>query len=156
MVKEIFLTQNKVAIVDDCDYGYLNQFKWRAMKDLNTFYAGRGIWKDGKRKIFFMHTAILGDRKGLECDHINGNGLDNRRSNLRLITHRQNGQNMHILKTSQYPGVYWDKGCRKWRTGLQVNSRLIHLGYFDNEYKAYLAYRKAVKELTGQECLSLE
>jgi hypothetical protein len=100
-----------------------------------------------------MHSVILGDREDFECDHINGNGLDNRRSNLRLVTHRQNGQNMHILKTSQYPGVYWRKENKKWRADLSVDNKTIHLGHFDNEYRAYLTYCKAVKELTGQECL---
>jgi hypothetical protein len=151
--KEIFLTQNKVAIVDDCDYEYLNQFKWCVEKNKNIFYASRGVRKDGKGKMLRMHSVILGDREDFECDHINGNGLDNRRSNLRLVTHRQNGQNMHILKTSQYPGVYWRKENKKWRADLSVDNKTIHLEHFDNEYRAYLTYCKAVKELTGQECL---
>ena len=156
MAKEIFLTQNKIAIVDDCDYEYLNQFKWYAHNEGHTFYARRKVWKDGKGKTFYMHTAILGKREGYECDHINGDGLDNRRSNLRFVTRRQNTQNIHIFKTSLYPGVYWNKEHKKWRARLQVGNKCIHAGYFDNEYKAYLTYCKAVRELTGQKCLNLE
>ena len=153
-MKEIPLTQGKVAIVDDEDYKYLSQFKWCAHKVYNIFYAVRNIREDGKQKTLQMHTAILGRKDGFECDHINGNGLDNRRSNLRLVTHRQNEQNRHKKKTSKYPGIYWNKQNKKWEALIRINGKRIHLGLFNDEYKAYLAYCKAVKEMTGQECLN--
>jgi len=152
MSKIIPLTQGKVAIVDDEDYEYLNQFKWYARKHRNTFYAARNIYRNGKQTVLSMHTAVMGRKKGLEIDHINGNGLDNRRSNLRFVTHRQNLQNRHTAKTSKYPGVNWSKIAHKWRAYIEINGKQIHLGYFNNEYEAYLAYQKAVEKL-GEECI---
>ncbi len=105
MAKEIPLTQGLVAIVDDADYEYLSQFKWCARKAGNTYYAVR---QENKRFIC-MHIQIIGRRPGLEIDHIDGNGLNNRRSNLRFVTLRQNQQNRLYRRYSKYHGVSWDK-----------------------------------------------
>jgi dTMP kinase len=82
-MKEIELTQGKVALVDDDDFEELNQFKWHVKKDHNrAFYAAR-VTPRPNRRLIFMHRQILKDiPEGMEVDHVNGNGLDNRRSNL--------------------------------------------------------------------------
>ena len=92
----------------------------------------------------------MGKKKGFEIDHINGNGLDNRKSNLRFVTPRQNLQNMHTKRYSKYPGVTWHKINHRWMAQIKINGRPIYLGYFNNEYEAYLAYKKAIEKL-GEE-----
>ncbi len=131
---KIPLTQGKYAIVDGCDYTYLNQFKWYYHKDHKTGYAKRNIGKHPQRRLC-MHRVIL-ERMGCKdfagSDHINRNGLDNRRCNLRLATASQNGCNTGKRKdnTSGYKGVCWDH--KKWRAYIRVNGKRIHLGLFDD------------------------
>ena len=100
-MKKIKLTQGKVALVDDGDFEWLSQWKWTYK---NGGYAYRSI---GSKGHIFLHRAIMKSPKNLEIDHINGNGLDNRRSNLRFATHKQNIRNQQKQKnrTSKYKGV---------------------------------------------------
>ena len=149
-MKEIQLTQNQIALVDDDMYEELNRHKWFAYKPWNTFYVHRNSPTiNGKRHIIKMHHEIMGmPPKGYEVDHENGSGLDNQRHNLRFVTHRQNGQNLtHRNKTSQYPGVCWHKRYQKWRTTIQINGKHKHLGFFTNELEAFIVYEKAVEAL---------
>ena len=147
-MKEIKLTQGKVAMVDDEDFEYLNQFKWFAIKQKNTFYAVRhSLTVNGKRHTIWMHHEIIGKPSpSFETDHKNGCGLSNWKSNLRSVTRRQNGQNRinGKEKTSKHPGVSWDKLRKKWTAGLRINGRKKSLGRFINEHDAFHAYRKAV------------
>ena len=147
MAKKIELTQGKFAIVDDGDFERLNQHKWSAQKGRNTYYAIRGVRENGKHKRIYMHIEILGKKNGLQIDHINGNGIDNRRTNLRHVTSRQNRQNLHINKSSKYPGVYFDNYRLKWVSGIRVNGKHKNLGRFNNEIDAFNRYRIAVMEL---------
>ncbi|MCK9460667.1 MAG: HNH endonuclease [Proteobacteria bacterium] len=147
-MKEIPLTQGKVALVDDDDFEWLSQWKWCAIKHWNTFYAMRmSKTVNGKRENIQMHHAIIGKKEGLVTDHINGNGVDNRRENLRHVTHRQNGQNRHHEKTSKYLGVHWHKPLNKWLAQIQINGQKKHLGVFKDEQAAYHAYYNAVTAL---------
>lgn len=105
-MKEISLTQEKVALVDDDLYEELNQFKWHAHKMRNTLYAVRhSPTINGKRPIIRMHHEIIGvPPTGFMTDHENGCGTDNQRENLRHVTNRQNQQNLkNKKKTSKYP-----------------------------------------------------
>ena len=141
MTREIILTQGKVALVDDEDYSTLSKYKWCAHKQKNTFYAVRQIPDgNGKQKQIKMHMEIAGTPKGLVTDHINGDGLDNRRVNLRIVTKRQNSQNRHHKKTSKYPGVSFRADLQKWQAYIKIESHQKHLGYFDDEEAAYHAY----------------
>jgi hypothetical protein len=147
-MKEIPLTQGKVALVDDEDYEWLNQWKWCAYKNKNTFYAARHTkTENGKQTMIRMHIEVIGKREGLITDHINGNGLENRRENLRHVTRRQNGQNRHDERSSKHPGVSWYKRDKNWQATIQVNGKRKHLGYFSNEADAFRAYCSAVKSL---------
>jgi len=92
-MKEIQLTQNKVALVDDEDFEYLNQFKWCAAKLSGIFYAVRNAPRDGKRYMYFMHRVIMQTPDGMQTDHKSGETLDNRRCNLRVCSVMQNGHN---------------------------------------------------------------
>jgi len=155
-MKEIPLTQGKFAQVDDEDFERLNQFKWFARKSRGTYYAGRNsAYVDGKRKTINMHTVILGVKKDLQGDHRDGNGLNNRRDNLRHVTRRQNNQNRkNQIKTSEYPGVSWEKRRRIWVSKIGINGKYKHLGYFVSEISAFGAYCKAVNGL-GEKVVAL-
>lgn len=109
-MREIQLTQGKVAIVDDDDYEGLSIHRWYAAKYGRNWYALRS-GSDGK---VYMHRHILGLRKGdpLEVDHKNRESLDNRRENLRACTRQQNTRNRRGRKntSSKHKGVAWKKG----------------------------------------------
>lgn len=149
---EIALSQNKFALVDDCDYEFLNQWKWSASKNKNTetFYAKCPTkLSNGKRTSMFMHHAILGKPDpGFWVDHIDGNGLNNQKSNLRFVTIRQNLQNqVNRNKSSKYPGVSWHKHCKKWSANIRINGKLKHLGYFIEEKMAFESYKNAINAI---------
>ena len=149
-MKEISLTQGKVVLVDDEIFEELNQFKWYAKKRWNVFYAARNSLKiQGNRRTILMHHEVIGrSPKGFETDHRNGNGLDNQRHNLRHVTHRQNGQNLkNMRKSSQFPGIYWQKAYQQWSAQIQVNGKDKWLGRFVSETEAFEAYKQAVENL---------
>lgn len=171
-MKEIQLTQSKVALVDDEDFEFLNQYKWSAHKEHNIYYAVRCVTiqsynkmknQKWKGKIIRMHRLIMESSlvkplkiKG-DIDHKNGNGLDNRKTNLRLCTGSQNNANSSKQEnyggrktTSIYKGVYWKKDCKKWCAKIMFNRKSIHLGCFSNEICAAKAYDKQSKELSGE------
>ena len=97
-MKEIKLTQNKIALVDDEDYELASSKKWYAAKDHNTYYAlSKESIGNGKVKTLRLHRFLLDAKIGQEIDHENGNGLDNRRENLRFCTHAENIKNSHRI-----------------------------------------------------------
>ena len=149
-MREIQLTQGLVALVDDCDFERLNQVKWCAARNCNTFYAVRhSLRVNGKRHRILMHHEVIGTPPtGLIADHRNGQGIDNRHKNLRFVTNRQNGQNRKNEKTSsKHPGVSWSKTSKKWRAYIQIRRKSKHLGYFTDEKDAFEAYKQAVYDL---------
>ncbi len=92
-MKLIPLTQGKFAQVDDEDYDYLNQWKWYTTKNHKTFYAARHIRINGKQKLIYMHRVIMNIIKGYKTDHIDHNGLNNQKYNLRICTCQENNRN---------------------------------------------------------------
>lgn len=146
--KLIPLTQGKFAIVDAEDYHWLSQYKWHACKSRSTFYAAR---RKGHTSIS-MHREIMCAPEGLVVDHIDHNGLNNRKSNLRLCTHSQNLLNRRIRPDckSKYKGVVWDWRNRKWVARICINQKRIHLGRFHNERDAAIVYDRKAIELFGQ------
>ena len=152
-MKTIPLTQGKYAIVDDVDFEWLSQWKWCANKDRNTWYAVRTMHKDEKQIKIMMHREILGLKHGdgMDTDHKDGDGLNNRRENLRTATHAQNMYNQRIRKgTSQFKSVHWNRCAAKWCAQIRVNNRLIYLGYFVSEIEAGLAYDMAAQKYFGE------
>jgi hypothetical protein len=148
MTKEIRLTQGKVALVDDADFDWLNQFKWCAHRDCNTFYAKRAApTVNGKRGVLYMHALLVG--KG--CDHKDGNGLNNQRNNLRPATTQQNNWNRgaHKNSTSPFNGVSWNKSSNKWQAHIGFNGKKQHLGYFHDEVEAAQVWDAAACEYFG-------
>lgn len=135
-----------IALVDDEDYERVNQFNWYAKKQENLFYAIRHI---ERHKIIFMHNIIVGF-KGV--DHIDGNGLNNQRNNLRKATQQQNMMNKQSRKnsSSRFKGIYWYKQTKRWMARITFNQRIFYLGYFTSEIQAALAYNKKALELFGE------
>lgn len=154
-MKEIKLTQGKVALVDDEDFSYLNQFKWIAHKSSKTYYAARTVKNGNRRKYISMHQVILKPMDGLKTDHIDGNGLNNCRNNLRYATHSQNianaGKRRGAISTfkgvsplPKFPG--YDV---RWRAFIRVNGHGYHLGCFATEKEAAIVYDGVVKKHFG-------
>lgn len=144
-MKEIPLTQGQIAIIDDEMFDRVSYFKWHAYKHGNTYYAKTAIrLSNGKQTIIKMHQLVLGFPNS-RIDHKNGNGCDNRVSNIREATNRQNGMNRKKSKgtSSQYKGVYLNRRVNKWQAAIVVNGDNIYLGMFTNEVDAAIAYDNA-------------
>jgi hypothetical protein len=157
-MKEIKLSQNGknrglyVALVDDEDFEYLNQFAWCILMQHNLTYVQRAC----NHKTIFMHRAIMGvtDPK-IHVDHIDGNGFNNCRSNLRLVTNAQNQMNAknhkHQLsknRQSRFKGVHWH--LSKWVVRVTFNKKRFHIGRYNSEIEAAMAYNKFAKENFGE------
>ncbi len=146
--KLIPLTKGKFAIVDAEDYELLNRYKWHVNKGGRTYYAR----SQEKGKPIRMHRLITDAPKGLFVDHINHNGLDNRKKNLRLCTRTQNARNRLPRRGgfSKYKGVSWNTKRKVFIAAISVGGKKQYLGYFDDQIKAAKAYDKKAKELFGE------
>lgn len=136
-MKEINLKKGFVALVDDMDYPYLSCFSWYLLKGPKTFYAHNP-------DIGSMHQLIIPIDMPLMIDHIDRNGLNNQRSNLRICTRQQNAWNQEKKRpgTSKYKGVYFDSVRSKWMCRMRINGITKNLGRFENEEDAAKTYDK--------------
>lgn len=135
-VEIIELSQNQITVVDlDIAEAY-GDLAWHAKRHGKTFYARH--CENGLN--VYLHGLIMQPPKGLEVDHIDGNGLNNLRSNLRIVTRRQNMQNQHgIQKTSAHRGVYWNPAANKWQAYVHYGNKTKYLGvYHSQEDAAYV------------------
>ena len=153
--RTIPLTQGQVAIVDSADYEELASHKWHAWwsKSAKTYYARRNHrGSDGKRHTVTMHREIMGKPDGVEIDHWDGNGINNRRSNLRLATGCQNCQNQKAksCNRSGFKGIWLHSVNGNWVACITANRRRQHLGVFDTPEEASAAYIEAAKRLHGE------
>ncbi|MFH1369888.1 MAG: HNH endonuclease [Planctomycetota bacterium] len=150
------LTKGLVAIVSPEDYERVAAFKWYADKHDNSWYANRWTRSKANPKKQYrirMHREILCPPDCLFVDHRNHNGLDNRRSNLRIATLAQNGCNKRKTAsscTSRFKGVCWWKKGSKWRAQGRLSGKQKIIGYFDNELDAAKAYDAWAKQAFGQ------
>lgn len=147
---EIPLRGGLVALVDASDVAAFLSVNWQVRtigKPPNILqYAWRNIQKDnGEWTTARMHRLIMDAPSGVEVDHINGNGLDNRRCNLRLCTRSENSQNMRKRNgtTSRFKGVCFFKRLGLWRARIMKDRREYSLGYFKDETAAAKAYNAA-------------
>lgn len=135
------------AEIDDEDYERVKDFSWYAKPSVNTYYACRRIRFIDKHATYYMHHFIIGyPLFGLIVDHKDGNGLNNKKENLRFVTRRSNAQNSRP-KTSIYPGVCWDKYNDRYRASITVNGTNRKLGTFTSELEAFSAYLCATEEI---------
>jgi len=150
VVRLIHLENFKFAAVDPPDYIELSKYHWRLCRSTRTCYAFRTEprGKNQTQNVFWMHRQIMNPPDHLLVDHDNHNGLDDRRSNLRVVTHAENQQNARktISKTtSKYKGVDFVKSTGLWRARITVEGKRLFLGSFDNELDAARAYDEAAK-----------
>lgn len=150
-MKEIPLTREKIALVDDSDFARVICYKWYAYPEQGGhWYAVRDMRNNGKRQFVSMHRFILAPPPGVVVDHINMDGLDNRRENLRLCSHAENMRNhKKMLNTiSRFKGVTWE--CNKWRVRINSNGKLLHLGLYESEEDAARVYDAAARKFYGE------
>lgn len=149
--KQIPLTRGMHALVDAEDFDKVNQFEWFASPNGRTFYAMRHPYdsKTGKQSTEIMHRLILGARPGQAIDHLDGDGLNNQKKNLRFASPGQNGANRkknsgHTYST--FKGVTWHKRKKKWMASLKVAGKSLFLGYWEVPEDAARAYDIAAKQ----------
>jgi AP2 domain/HNH endonuclease len=147
---EIPLTKGFIALVDEEDFDLVSQMRWYAHADRrNNVYARS---RTHNQTGIYMHRLILGAAKGDEVDHHNHNGLDNRRSNLRLCSRTQNNGNARLQRhnTSGFKGVSFNKPRNRWQAYINFEGKKISLGYFDSPRHAALKYNAAASEYFGE------
>ena len=149
-MKRIPLTQGKFTLVDDQDFDLVSRFSWYTMRSYETLFYARAVLS-GRSRIF-MHRLILDAPNGLVVDHVNRDGLDNRRTNIRICTMSENMRNQtrHRDGSSKFKGVSWDQDRGKWRASLRVNGKTYNLGRYFSEEKAAMAYDKFALEQFGE------
>lgn len=143
-MKTIELTKGMRAIVDDDDYERVNSLSWH--------FNGRYAARREKNKTVLLHRLIVETPDGFVTDHINGNRLDNRKSNLRICTQSQNRANSVKPKTntSGYKGVCFDKRLKKFRAYIRKDGKMHNLGLFLSAKEAHSVYAEKARELFGE------
>lgn len=158
-VKEVPLTQGKVALIDSKDYELVSKYKWSAARcgRRDTDFCAIGHEKvNGKYRTLRMHSLLMRPQEGMVVDHINHNPLDNRRSNLRICTRQQNRFNSlaPLDNTSGYKGVSWHQtgGGRwgYWRVRFTVNGKRVNGGIFKELKEAVLKYNELARVHHGE------
>lgn len=135
------------AVVDDSDLALVSQYRWYAVRKRQTTYAQT----DSGKYSLGMHRLILGLKSGdgLQGDHKNGDGLDNRRSNLRIATRSDNQRNqVNRVPKHGYRGIVPVRS--KWRAQLQVKGTTVYLGLHPTPEAAALAYDKSARDVYGE------
>jgi hypothetical protein len=144
-VRRIPLGDGLFATVDADDYVMVSKYKWYAKRHGATIYAT--CLREGR--VVYMHRMIMGARRGTIVDHIDGNGLNNRRCNLRVCTHQQNRANRGSCGgSSRFVGVYWNG--KRWQAGMRCRGKYYYLGVFDDQVEAAKARDRKAFELHGE------
>jgi hypothetical protein len=153
LMAEIITSNGVVILVDEDDLERLSKFRWFTYKGKTnrTAYAARSDYTTGSRRQISMHRYILGASTHEEVDHINGDGLDNRKQNLRVCSTKENNRNKPRPKnnTTGYKGVSYHARDLVYCAYIRVDRKLKHLGSFKTAEDAALAYNKAALKYFG-------
>lgn len=147
------LTRGMQAVIDASDACLVGGINWQARTSGQTTYAMSSKQTGPKTWIArIMHRMIVSAPDGMQVDHIDGDGLNNRRSNLRIVTAAQNAQNVGTRRNNKsgIKGVCWHKAKGKWDASITVNRKFIHLGQFAKIEDAASAYTEASVRLHGE------
>lgn len=157
-MRKILLSQGKYALIDNLDFEDVSKYTWHWTPDKNgTGYAarteylglvnGKPRWRKAR-----MHRQIMEFPFGKEVDHKDGDGLNNRRSNLRLANNSENSRNRGAQSNSKtgIKGVSWKAKSKKWQAQIKLNGKVYYLGVFTNIEDAAQSYAKAAKEMHGE------
>lgn len=142
-----------VVLFDEADADIINKHSWHVWTSplSKTFYAATNITTDGKRRPVLMHRLLIGEKW---IDHIDRNGLNNQRINLRPASRSLQSHNQPArVGTSRYRGVYWDKTRSSWSARLKVDGKTKFLGRFSSEEDAAEAYDRAALAAYGADAL---
>lgn len=147
-MKKIPLTRGQFALVDDSDYAFLSQWNWYASRSgrSNTFYADRHGPRP-ERKVIRMHRLLVDAPESMVVDHIDGNGLNNQRKNLRVCTQTGNMMNRGKQKNNKsgHKGVFWHSIGKKWCAQIAAPGQKRHIGLFKTKEAASRAYKIALQ-----------
>jgi hypothetical protein len=145
------LTRGKVAIIDAADFDLVGQHKWCAIPSRSTWYAMRAIRRTGPGRLVSMHQVLYPAPPGMKIDHIDGDGLNNRRANLRHCTNQENCRNQGLARNNRsgFKGVSWHSYYGKWLATIRDGGRWIYLGRFTDPVEAAHAYEAEARELFG-------
>ena len=153
----ITLTKGYVAIVDHSDLAFLSQWKWSASVNKSAHsmrvYAVRGERRNGTSRRIAMHRELASELGFKDVDHKDGNGLNNCRSNLRPTDRSHNNANSKKrggVQSSKFKGVFFDRSTGRWCSQICYKKIKRHLGLFDSEMEAFLAYQRAAEEQFGE------
>lgn len=146
---------HRFALVDERDVEVVSAFRWHfkpvpSKRGVIEGYAQSWKYVEGKSRTVLMHRLILAPGPGLWVDHVNGDGLDNRRENIRVCTPAQNGKNRHgSFGASPFKGVVWNKKSGRWQAQIRADGTMRYLGLFTEERDAALAYNEAAVRWHG-------
>jgi hypothetical protein len=147
-MKTLPLTQGKIALVDDETFEWLNQYKWSAHKGKGKWYAIRAKRINGKCNIIYLHRFIMQPKDNTVIDHIDGDGLNCQKCNMRICSQSQNMQNSDCKHSNK--GVGLTTGSIKFTAQIHIHGKKIHLGCYTTEKEAAVAYNLAAIKYFGE------
>lgn len=142
-----------MALVDEQDYDTLSAYRWHPSKGGNTTYARTTIRAGDRQRSILMHRLLLSVERETTVDHVDGDGLNNTRANLRRCTHAENLRNQALRigpKSSRFKGVNYRRSERLWRAEIEKDGRRVSLGLFKDEVAAARRYDAAARLLFGK------
>lgn len=145
----------RTVLFDKEDSHHFEQLIWTVRMSGTTCYVQRCVYRDGKYVgVESLHRLVTNCPSDMVVDHINGDGLDNRRANLRVCTQAENVRNrrIHSNNRSGFKGVYFDPSStiRSWRAKISINGKRIRLGRYASAEEAHKAYKAAAKQYHGE------